>query len=223
MFRWHAPGPMCVLSSLPGDQRFCAWIYRTGSFFPVVERNDWCLLLAPIPPVPLAVRAAAVSCPAGRFRRWGRGWVGAVALWPLDAIGRRWRAWWAYRPPPGALSGNTSPLTPGGGFRQGGGVRVYRVPRQRIAYRRGSGRVKEWGRGAEEGDLSYMRFRVAPLFGPTHFLQIPLNRPGGGIHADLGQGGDQIRRGEQLAATLLDDHADMGLPVLFHRGPVALQ
>lgn len=105
--------------------------------------------------------------PAGDFRstkarprggHWGGlvGVGGSVApahalavLWPLDAIGRRWWAWCAYRPPrppdgcayrapPAAVSGNTGPLTPGGRFRQGGGVRVYQVPRQRIAYRRGT-------------------------------------------------------------------------------------
>ena len=33
-----------------------------------------------------------------------------AVLWPLDAIGRRWWAWWAYRPPGPLTVEHTGPL-----------------------------------------------------------------------------------------------------------------
>ena len=33
-----------------------------------------------------------------------------AALWPLDAIGRRWWPWWAYRPPGPLTVEHTGPL-----------------------------------------------------------------------------------------------------------------
>ncbi len=162
-----------------------------------------------------------------------------MALWPLLTP---WRSCGPWMPSAAAavVCGRTGPLPGPCAYRAPPAAvcRAYQPPDPPV----GSDRAAAWEgtgcrdreshigealggfpRGEKRGTSPICDCVSHPSFGPTHFLQIPLNRPGGGIHADLGQGGDQIRRGEQLAATLLDDHANVGLTVLFHRGPVALQ